>query len=174
MVHLHLVAYAFLAGGCPPLLKRRGRIFIVIKRIISIGRLEATADADGDIGRSSQLDHLKELDLYFSELYWSSFLGAFQKNRYRNRIAYRGGNVFVCFRTEIESAHANRLFITELPPMIGTVFLWKKNVLILVGHNSGPKSQIATKKFVTFLSQFRNCDFGPELCPTKIRKFFSP
>ena len=53
--------------------------------IISIGQLEATADADGDIGRSSQLDHSKELDLYFSELYWSSFLGSVQKNRYRNK-----------------------------------------------------------------------------------------
>ena len=48
--------------------------------IISIGRLEATADADGDVGRSSQLDHSKELDLYFPELYWSSFLGSVQKN----------------------------------------------------------------------------------------------
>ena len=33
--------------------------------IISIGRLEATADDDGDIGRSSQLDDSKEIDLYF-------------------------------------------------------------------------------------------------------------
>ena len=57
--------------------------------IISIGRLETTADADGEIGRSSQLDHSKELDLYFSELYWSSFLGSVQKNRYRNKMAYR-------------------------------------------------------------------------------------
>ena len=57
---------------------------------ISTTRLEATADADGDIGWSSQLDHSKELDLYFSELYWSSFLGSVQKKRYRNRMAYRG------------------------------------------------------------------------------------
>ena len=48
--------------------------------IISIGRLEATASADGDIGRSSQLDHSKELDLKYSELYWSGFLGSVQKN----------------------------------------------------------------------------------------------
>ena len=47
--------------------------------IISIGRLEATASADGDIGRSSHLDHSKELDLYFSELNWSNFLGSVQK-----------------------------------------------------------------------------------------------
>ena len=47
--------------------------------IIPTGRLEATADADGDIGRSSQLDHSKEPDLYFPELYWSSFIGSFQK-----------------------------------------------------------------------------------------------
>ena len=52
----------------------RSRFFI-----ISIGRLEATADAGGDIRRSSQLDHSKEPDLYFSELYWSSFLGSVQK-----------------------------------------------------------------------------------------------
>ena len=33
---------------------------------ISLGRrLEATADADGDIGRSSQLNHSKALDIYF-------------------------------------------------------------------------------------------------------------
>ena len=41
--------------------------------------------------------------------------------------------IFVCFRTEIESAHANRLFITELPLMIGAVFYGEKNFLILVG-----------------------------------------
>ena len=63
-----------------------GQMFLRVTRqkrhillIISIGRLEATADADGDIGRSSQLDHSKELDLYFPELYWSSFLGSVQK-----------------------------------------------------------------------------------------------
>ena len=93
--------------------------------IISIGRLEATAGADGDIGRSSQLDHLKELDLYFSELYWSIFLGAVHKNRYRNKTAFQK-NAFVCFRTKNASAHANRLFITKSPLMIGTVFLWKR------------------------------------------------
>ena len=58
---------------------------------------------------------------------------------------------FVCFRTAKDAAHANRLFITKLPLMIGTV---------LQNCDS--------------LSQFRNCDFGPELCPTKISKFFSP
>ena len=40
-----------------------------------------------DIGRSSQLDYSKELDLKFSELYWSSFLDSVQKNRYRNKMA---------------------------------------------------------------------------------------
>ena len=109
--------------------------------VISTGRLEATASADGDIGWSSQLDHSKELDLYFSELYWSSFLGYIQKKLYRSRMAYRGKNVFVCFRTEIEPAHANRLFITKLQLMIGTVFYGEKNFDALVGHNSGPKSQ---------------------------------
>ena len=77
--------------------------------IISIGRLETTADADGEIGRSSQLDHSKELDLYFSELYWSSFLGSVQKNRYRNKMAYRKKSVFVCFRTETVSASGHGL-----------------------------------------------------------------
>ena len=52
---------------------------------ISTGRLEATASAGGDIGRSSQLDHSKELDLKFSELYWSGFLDSVQKKRYRNK-----------------------------------------------------------------------------------------
>ena len=47
--------------------------------IISIGRLEATASADGDIGRSSTMDQSKELDLCFSELHWSSFLDYAQK-----------------------------------------------------------------------------------------------
>ena len=56
-----------------------------LKKIISIGRLEATASADGDIERSSQLDHSKELDLKFLELYWSSFIGSVQKKRYRNK-----------------------------------------------------------------------------------------
>ena len=37
--------------------------------IVAVSELEATADADGDIGRSSQLDHSKELDLSFPELY---------------------------------------------------------------------------------------------------------
>jgi hypothetical protein len=74
-------------GSCPPLAKNTKKntkfFFVALKGcaaktssvwlIISIGRLEATADADGDTGRSSQLDHSKEFDLYFSELYWSSF-----------------------------------------------------------------------------------------------------
>ena len=47
--------------------------------MISIGRLEATAGADGDIGRSSTMDQSKELDLCFSELPWSSFLDSVQK-----------------------------------------------------------------------------------------------
>ena len=47
--------------------------------IIPIGRLEATASADGDIRRSSQLDHSKELNLKFLELYWSSFYILFSK-----------------------------------------------------------------------------------------------
>ena len=33
------------------------------------------------------MDHSKELDLYFSELYWSSFLDSVQKTRYRNKTA---------------------------------------------------------------------------------------
>ena len=47
--------------------------------IISICRLEATADADGDIGRSSKLTIRKRSIYIFSELYWSSFLGSVQK-----------------------------------------------------------------------------------------------
>jgi hypothetical protein len=39
--------------------------FYYLLFIISIGRLEATAGADGDIGRSSTLDHSKALDLCF-------------------------------------------------------------------------------------------------------------
>ena len=86
--------------------------------------LEATADADGDIGRSSQLDHSKELDLYFSELYWSSFLGSVQKKKtLQKQNGLSGKNVFVCFRLEKGPAHANRLFIKKLPLMIGTVFM---------------------------------------------------
>ena len=60
--------------------------YVIVLLFISIGRLEAaTADADGDIGRSLQLDHSKALDVYFPELYWSSFLGYVQKKRYRNK-----------------------------------------------------------------------------------------
>ena len=109
------------------------------------------------------MDHSKELDLYFSELYWSSFLGSVQKKPWQKQNGLSEKNVFVYFRTEIESAHAKRLFITKLPLIIGAVFNGEKNFHILVGHNSGG-----------LLSQFRNCDFGPELCPTKIGKFFSP
>jgi hypothetical protein len=39
--------------------------FYYLLFIISIGRLEATAGADGDIGRSSTVDHSKALDLCF-------------------------------------------------------------------------------------------------------------
>ena len=39
--------------------------FYYLLIIISIGRLEATAGADGDIGRSSTVDHSKALDLCF-------------------------------------------------------------------------------------------------------------
>ena len=46
-----------------PSLKRH--IFNYLFIIISIGRLEATAGADGDIGRSSTVDHSKALDLCF-------------------------------------------------------------------------------------------------------------
>ena len=127
------------------------------------------------IGRSSQLDHSKELDLYFSELYWSNFLGSFQKTVTETKRLV----IFVCFRTEIESAHANRLFITKLPLMIGAVFYKEKNfdilVHVLVGHRYGSEVINCDKSHnCDFLSQFRNCDFGPELCPTKISKFFSP
>jgi len=59
----------------------------LLLELASFTGLEATASADGDIGRSLQLDHSKELDLKFSELYWSSFLDSVQKNRYRNKMA---------------------------------------------------------------------------------------
>ena len=39
--------------------------FYYLLFIISIGRLEATAGAGGDIGRSSTVDHSKALDLCF-------------------------------------------------------------------------------------------------------------
>ena len=55
--------------------------------LISIGRLEATADADGDIGRGSTMDHSKALDLCFSEMYWSGFLDPVRKYRYINKVA---------------------------------------------------------------------------------------
>ena len=55
--------------------------------IITTGQLRATADVDGDNGRSSQLDHSKALDVYFSELYWSSFQGPVRKYRYKNKTA---------------------------------------------------------------------------------------
>ena len=42
-------------------------------------------------------------------------------------------NVFVCFRTEIESAHANRLFITKLPLMIGAVLYGEKKLAYFGG-----------------------------------------
>ena len=41
---------------------------------ISIGRQEATTDADDDVGRSSQLDRSKARDVFYLELHWSSFL----------------------------------------------------------------------------------------------------
>ena len=64
-----------------------------------------------------------------------------------------GKNVFVCFRTEIKSAHANRLFITKFLLMICTVFNGEQNLLILVGHNSGRKSQFRyCDKNVTFVT----------------------
>ena len=47
--------------------------------IITIGQLRATADVYSDIGRSSQLDHSKALDVYFSELHWPTFLDPVRK-----------------------------------------------------------------------------------------------
>ena len=58
--------------------------------IISIGRPEATADADGDIGRSSTMDHSKALDLCFSEMYWSSFLDPVLKKNAITEVGPRG------------------------------------------------------------------------------------
>ena len=48
------------------------------------------------------------------------------ENCYINKTAYRK-NVFVCFRTENASAHANRLFTTKLPLMIGAAFMEKRS-----------------------------------------------
>ena len=55
--------------------------------IITICQLRATADVDGDIGRSSQLDHSKVLGAYFSELYRPSFLDPVKKCHYINKTA---------------------------------------------------------------------------------------
>ena len=67
---------------------------------ISVGRQEATADADGDIGRSSQLDHSKALDVYFAEL---SFLDPVKKP-YINKTDFSE-----CFHTEKIKAPGNGL-----------------------------------------------------------------
>ena len=40
------------------------------------------------------MDHSKELDLSFSELYWSSFLDCVQNDCYRNKNGYLLLNVF--------------------------------------------------------------------------------
>ena len=55
-------------------------------------------------------------------------------------------NVFVCFRTENASAHANRLFITKLPLMIGTVFYGEENLPVFVGHRYGSEVTNCDKK----------------------------
>ena len=57
--------------------------------IIAIGQLRATADVYSDIGRSSQLDHSKALDVYFSELHWSTFLDPVEKDCCKNKTARR-------------------------------------------------------------------------------------
>ena len=54
--------------------------------IITMNQLRATADVCGGIGRSSEMDRSKVLDLYFPKLHWSSFLGFVGKSRYRNKM----------------------------------------------------------------------------------------
>ena len=44
-----------------------------------MNQLRATADVGGGIGRSSEMDRSKALDLYFPELHWSSFLDFVRK-----------------------------------------------------------------------------------------------
>ena len=83
-VYLHHLAKSVASYKCSGLRVTRQKRHTFIN-YIEIGRLEATADADGDIGRSSTMDQSKELDLCFSELYWSSFLDYAQKKRYRNK-----------------------------------------------------------------------------------------
>ena len=45
-----------------------------------MNQLRATVDVGGGIGRSSEIDRSKAPDLYFLELYWSSFLDFAKKN----------------------------------------------------------------------------------------------
>ena len=81
--------------GGPVATKRRAQL---IKEIFWTPlTLTPAASADGDIGRSSQLGHSKELDLKFSELYWSSFLDSVQKKTSQKQ---NGSSFFVCFRTK--------------------------------------------------------------------------
>ena len=127
--------------------------FINQALIISIGRLEATADADGDIRRSSQLDHSKGLDLYYSELYWSSFLGSVQKKMLQKKNGLSGKTFGVCM-----FSHGNRIsarksaFHHKVATNDQYSFYGEKNFDILVEHNSGPKSQ------------FQNCDKKSHFC----------
>ena len=111
------------------------------------------------------MDHSKKIDLYFSELYWSTFLGSVQKNRYRNIMAYR--KKCVCM-----FSHGKR-FSTRKSAFHHKVatndryrFYGGQNLLILVRHRYGPEVTNVTKSHnCDFLSQFRNCDFPPISMP---------
>ena len=85
-------------------------------------------------------------------------------------------NVFVCFRTEKASAHANRLFITKLPLIIGAVlFYGEAELTVSWGIDMCRKSQIVTKvTIVTFVTIFEFVTSDPYLCPTKTVNSASP
>ena len=54
------------------------------------------------------MDHSKELDLYFSELYWSSFLGSVQKKTPQKQNGLWGK--CVCVFSHGNGISANRRF----------------------------------------------------------------
>ena len=66
----------------------RNACFYYFETFISIGRLEATADADwviSDGGRSWAIR--KRLISVFPEIYWTGFLGPVRKYRYISKVA---------------------------------------------------------------------------------------
>ena len=85
--------------------------------------------------------------------------------------------MFVCFRTKKASAHANRLFITKLPPMIGTVFFnGEAELTVFVGHRHGSEVTNVTKSY-NYDFFCHNLEFvtsDPYICPTQTVNSASP